>query len=427
MNVKLLLCYEMRGRRYACFAVLLAAIVFAAVCIAPVTADEFGHGEAWTETPTIYGGPMYGPADFTIAASGCDLSPEDLFEQSNVTLSNYISHFGRTVAPVALSSSSLPLNSLNLRKNLSVSALSASPGSEGYMGLPGVEVPEGQKLAAYGFQVLPTGQIMEYTCFVSADANDTAYAAAKEDLNEWLNFANEKVKIAGASIVDYAANVPLTLQEPGWIAQKTSGTIDYGEWGTVKLTSNWYWDDIAQNEKQDQFYVTAQVQMTPGQVTVGGLNFNQNHKMLLRIDPCHGQYLPNANACDDTPGNCFNEETVQCSIGTGGVGLAWIQKVAEVKVSRDAVEKWSLSFTGAGSSLGAGATREKMYTFKAGMRVVSSKSARNGDEYCISKNSVDAADAFSTLNYGILNGPSSPDKIGHSLSIRWNGEKYKED
>lgn len=120
---------------------------------------------------------------------------------------------------------------------------------------------------------------------------------------------------------------------------------------------------------------------------------------------------------------------MQCSIGTSGVGLAWTREVAEVRVFRDDDNKWALSFTGAGSTLGAGSTRENVYNFEAGMRVVSSKSARNGDTYCISENFVDATDAFSTLNYGVLNGPSSSDKskTSSSLYIQWDDGKYKEE
>lgn len=236
------------------------------------------------------------------------------------------------------------------------------------------------------------------------------------------------MKTAGAFIVECAANVSSTFQEPGWISGKHS-TINGGEWGNVTLTSDWYWDNIAQNEKQDQFYITAGVEMTPGQVKIGGLNFNQNHKMLLQINPYSSSHLPQAYHSDTTPGRCFDQETMQCSIGTSGVGLAWTQKVAEVRVFRDAVDKWTLSFTGAGSTLDAGSTRENVYSFKAGMKVVSSKSARNGDTYCISENSVDVTDAFPTLNYGVLNGPASSDKskTSSSLYIRWDDDKYKEE
>ena len=427
-----------RSRHSAGFAVLLAAVMFIAVfCIAPAAAavyDESGSDEVNGDgsvpqfsAPAIYRGPVYYPAAFTIAASGPDLSPEYLFESANATLNTYTVLFGKTVAPIALSESSLPLNYLNLRKELSANALYASPVSEGYTGLPGVKVPDGEKLAAYSFRVLPTGQTMEYTYFVFADANESAYAAAREDLNEWLNSTDTTMKTAGAFIVECAANASSSLQEPGWISEKYS-TINGGEWGDITLNSDWYWDNVAQNEKQDQFYITAEVEMTPGQVKIGGLNFNQNHKMLLHINPYSSSHLPEAHHSGTTPGSCFDEESVQCSIGTGGIGLAWIQKVAEVRVSRPAVDKWSLSFPGAGSTLGAGSTRENVYTFKAGMRVVCSKSARNGEEYCLSENYIDATDAFSTLNYGVLNGPSSSDtsKTSSSLNIRWDGDKYIE-
>ena len=300
-----LLYSRMRSRGYTCFAVLLAVTFVAVFCIAPAAAaiyNESCSDEVWIQdvencavpqssTPAVYRGPVYDPAAFTITASGPDLSPEDLFESANATLNTYTALFGKTVAPIALSESSLPLNSLSLRKELSTKALYASPVSEGYIGLPGVKVPDGEKLAAYSFRVLPTGQTLEYTYCVSADANESFYAAAREDLNEWLNSTDKKMKTAGAFIVECAANVSSTLQEPGWISGKHS-TINGGEWGDVTLTSDWYWDNIAQNEKQDQFYITAGVKMTPGQVKIGGLNFNQNHKMLLQINPYSSSHLP---------------------------------------------------------------------------------------------------------------------------------------
>lgn len=453
-----LLLSKMRSRRYTGFAVFLTAVMFAAVlCIAPAAADthdESGSDEIWipdaedsdtpdqiddgkvngdeavpqSSTSMVYRGLVYDPANFTITASGPDLSPEDLFESANATLNTYTALFGKTVAPIALSESCLSPDSLNLRKKLPVGALSASPVSEGYIGLPDVEVPDGKKLAAYGFRVLPTGQTMEYAYFVSADANELFYAAAWEDLNEWLISADKKMKTAGAFIIECAANVSSTLQEPGWISEKYS-TINGGEWGDVTLTSDWYWDNVAQNEKQDKFYITAEVEMTPGQVKIGGLNFNQNHKLFLHINPYSSSHLPEAHHSETTPDSCFNQETEQCSIWTGGVGLAWTQNVAEVRVFRDDDNKWALSFTGVGITQGANSTRENVYVFKAGMRVVSSKYARNGDIYCLSENSVDATNAFSTLNFGVLNGPSSSgkSKTSSSLYIRWNDNKYREE
>lgn len=123
---------------------ILLVLVTAAVCISPVTAE------------------VYNPADFTVAASGPDLSPEDLFESANATLNNYTALFGKTVTPIALSDSSLSPESLNLRSTLSGSALSVSPMSAGYLGIPPVIVADTEKLSAYGFRGLPTGQTMTY-------------------------------------------------------------------------------------------------------------------------------------------------------------------------------------------------------------------------------------------------------------------------
>ena len=116
------------------------------------------------------------------------------------------------------------------------------------------------------------------------DANESAYAAAIEDLNEWLNSTDKTMKTVGAFIVECTtANASLSFQEPGWISEKYS-TINDGKWGDITLNSDWYSDNVAQNEKQYQLYITAEVEMTPGQIKIGDLNFNQNHKMILHIN-----------------------------------------------------------------------------------------------------------------------------------------------
>ena len=96
-----------------------------------------------------------------------------------------------------------------------------------------------EKLAAYGFRVLPTGQTMSYASILSADANDTAYAAAEEGLSEWMNTVDEKTNIASTSIVASAAGIA-SISEPGWLAYMET-VQDYGKFGRFILRSDWGW------------------------------------------------------------------------------------------------------------------------------------------------------------------------------------------
>ena len=109
--------------------------------------------------------------------------------------------------------------------------------SAGYLGISPIIVGDTEKLAAYGFQVLPTGQTMMYTYIVYADANDTAYAAAREGLSEWMNTVDEKTNVVSASMVSRAAGLS-PISEPGWIVN-LAAERDYGAFGRCVIRSDW--------------------------------------------------------------------------------------------------------------------------------------------------------------------------------------------
>ena len=382
------------------------------------------HSGEWTipnfSALTLQKVSTYNPVDFTIAASGPGLSPEDLFKAANATLNNYTSFFGKTVAPIAVSDSSLPEKSLTLRNTLSGSMGSASPAPAGYVGLPTVFVTDTEKLAAYGFRVLPTGQTMMYAYIMSTDANDTGYAAAAKGLNEWMGIVNEKTNIAGASIVSRAAGIS-ALSEPGWIS---SGQVvkDYGTLGTVQLHSDWDWDAVEQNRYQDQFYTTSKIVMTPGKVTHE--NTYRNHRFTLTIDPGYSSpsenapHLPNASTSDETPTGTSSRQTVTCLLSSSSAGLSWTNEVPDVSVVYNwpggEISKWDGTFTRGGNQA------EQMFSFKAGVRIISSQpNSRNGNTYTISNNTVDAYNAFSDGLFSL--GPTTERYLSQKLYIRWTG------
>lgn len=407
--------------------------------ILPVTADSAGIlGMGGSENPssreltisesstlTLHKVPMYDPADFTITACGPDLSPEDLFESANDTLKNYAALFGTTVLPVALSDSFLPASSLSLRKALSTSALSASTLSEGYVGISPVTMADNEKLAAYGFRVLPTGQTMTYESIVSADANDAAYAAAEEGLNEWMTTVHEKTIAAGASIISNAAGVS-SLSEPGWISSKQT-EMDYGTFGKIKLHSKWYWDPIEQNSYQDQFYVTSEIMMTPGKVTHG--NSYKNHKFTLTIDPGYSDlsgnapHLPGAVTTSPAPTGTSSGQSVTCSLSSSrDVELSWTTDIPDTSLvftnPSGNTQKWDGTFSSFGTMAG------QTFVFQAGVIIESTQStSRNGNVYTLSKNTVDAYNAFSE---GLVSfGPTTNRYIPQELYIQWKNGEYK--
>jgi len=405
------------------------------VLILPVTADSAviqgtGGSESpssgeWTisesSTLPLQKVSIYDPADFTITASGPDLSPEDLFESANATLNNYTALFGRTVAPIALSDSSLLASSRDLRKALSKSALSASTMSEGYVGISPVTMADNEKLAAYGFRVLPTGQTMMYTYIVSADANDTTYAAAREGLNKWMNTVNEKTNVASTSIVSNAAGIS-SIAEPGWIIN-LDAERDYGAFGRFVIRSDWYWDSVEQNDYQDQFYTTTNIKMTPG---IG----YKNNRFTLTIDPGYSDlsgnapHLPSASSAEETPTGTISGQSVSCSLSSSSVGLSWTTDIPDTSLvftwPGGQISKWDGTFNRGGNMAG------QTFTFKAGVRIVSSQQeSRNGNVYTLSKNTVDAYNAFSDGVYSSIYGPTTNRYIPQELYMRWSNDKYK--
>lgn len=238
--------------------VLAAVVVVCIVLVATGIPDASGETMMPdTACPTVSSPtplpdvPLYDPADFTITAIGPDLSPDVLFAATITLLNNYTTLFGSTVAPVSLFDSSLSEESRNLRNTLSDRALSASPESdERSTGISSVTLTGNETLAAYGFRVLPTGQTVTYAYTVTAGAGAAARAAAARGLNEWMQTVDEMTEVAAASIVSRAAEMD-PVEDSGWIAFRDD-VKDYGEFGRVKLYSDWYWVN-GQNRGYDYF------------------------------------------------------------------------------------------------------------------------------------------------------------------------------
>ncbi|HJK78014.1 hypothetical protein [Methanocorpusculum vombati] len=460
--MKLLEC-ETQNRCYTCFAVLLATVVFATVfCIAPVAADvhdEFSSGEVWiqdaednavlslvdddivngdiplTSMRTIYRGAIYDPADFTITAFGPDLSPEDLFETANATLSNYTALFGNSVAPVALPNSFLSSNILSQRKTVSENALFASPIPDGYVGIPGVKLPEGKKLAAYAFRVLPTGQTMMYASAVSADASNTAYAAARENLNKWVNTTlKEKTKSASESLVALAADMP-PISPPKLIGESY---LDYSYksdktnevYGRIEFTSKWYWDSIEDIPDKDYFFTTSYLKMTPGKYL--GSSDYKNIQFTLKIDANHPTpwtpAIPYVHSNNEQPQGSGSGTQMSCSLSTSSVGISWVTDVPDTSLvfgrPGDQVSKWDGKFDSHGNFA------KQTFIFQAGEEI-SGKEVRDGKKYVLSEN---VADLYKSFGYTDQNVhpphvylvPDSHELYCEDMCIQWNDEKYKQ-
>lgn len=369
--------------------------------------------------------PIYDPAEFTITACGPDLSPEDLFESANDTLNNYTTLFGKIAAPGALSNSFLPESSLSLQKTLSKNVSSASPMPDGYLGISPVTLADDEKLAAYGFRVLPTGQTMTYVSIVSADANDAAYAAAEDGLNEWMTTVHEKTIAAGTSIISNAAEVS-SISEPGLLSSLRTSK-DYGICGKIDLYSTWYWDPIEQNRYQDQFYATSEITMTPGKVTHG--NSYKNHKFTLTIDPGYSDlsrnapHLPGAVTTSPAPTGTSSGHSVTCSLRLSRNGaLSWTTDIPDTSLvftnPSGKTQKWEGTFNSLGTMAG------QTFIFQAGVIIESTQStSRNGNVYTLSKNTVDAYHAFSE---GLVSfGPTTNRYIPQELYIQWKNVEYK--
>ncbi|MDE2522130.1 MAG: hypothetical protein O0X93_03075 [Methanocorpusculum sp.] len=367
-----------------------------------------------TSSPDV---PLYDPADFTIAASGPDLSPDDLFAAAITLLNNYTALFGNTVAPVSLSDSCLSEASRNLRGTLSDSALFASLVSEGSTGISSSVLTENETLAAYGFRVLPTGQTVTYAYTVTAGAGDAAYAAAGQSLQEWLHAVDELTKNAADSIVSRAAETE-PVADSGWISSR--GDIrDYGEFGKVGLHSAWYWDSGEQDH--DWFYTMSEITMTPGTVTRN--NFYKNHRFTLTIDPGYSNpggnapHLPGVSISGSAPAGGRDGQPAVCVLRS----LSWITDIPDASFAFDCpaggICKWD------GTIHPFGNQAKQTFIFKAGVQITGSQSeSRNGSTYTLSKNTVDVYHGFSDGLFS--SGPDTNCTISQELHIRWHGGKY---
>lgn len=371
-------------------------------------------------------GPVYDPAEFTVTASGPGISPEDLFESVNATFNNYTTQFGKAVAPVALADSSLSPDYLNLRKTLSVDAASVPPLNAGYLGVPSMlSAPAGNTLAAYGFLVTPLGQTMTYTYTVAGDADNAAYTAAEEGLQEWLAETNSTVNAISGSIVDHAVCSSSELQGPGLIGSQVDET-DYKKYGKVKLISKWYWDPYEQDRDQDYFFTQSILKMTPGLVSHG--NGYRNHQFVLTIDPGYSDlsgkapHLPDASGNEYAPTATTSGKSVTCSLATNLVGLSWTTDTPDTSLKvgnpRGELHEWTGTFERGGNLAG------NTFSLTAGLSITCwQPDARNGNTYTISKNSVDAYHAF---DGGVLSpsGPTTERYIPHKQYVVWKDSSY---
>lgn len=191
-------------------------------------------------------------------------------------------------------------------------------------------MPDGTKLAVYGFRVLSTGQTTAYGYVVSADAKDTEYAAAGEGLNEWLNATDEKMKAAGASLVACAAE-GTAPSEPKLIGELylnyfyRSAATDEGMYGRLEFTSAWYWETQEESEAREHFFTTSQIKMTPG--TYLSRNMYKNLHFLLTIDPDYSldevTSLPGVYTDDEQPHGTGDTTQAAWSVSRSGTGLSW--------------------------------------------------------------------------------------------------------
>lgn len=327
------------------------------------------------------------------------------------------------MAPVSLSDSSLSEESRNLRNTLSDRALSASPESdERSTGISSVTLTGNETLAAYGFRVLPTGQTVTYAYTVTAGAGDAARAAAAQGLNEWMQTVDEMTEVAAASIVSRAAEMD-PVEDSGWIAFR-GDVKDYGEFGRVKLYSDWYWVN-GQNRGYDYFYTIVGVTMIPGKATRD--NFYKNHRFTLTIDPGYSNvsgiapHLPGVSISSTAPDDDVSGKLVHCSLNPFSEEFSWTTEIPDASPvfgrPGGEVSKW------VGTIHPFGHQAEQVFSFHAVAAVVSSQQeARNGSTYTLSKDTVDVYRAFYDGLFSL--GPETNCFLSQELCIRWHGGTY---
>jgi len=367
--------------------VILLALLLAAMIMVPMVNATNGQ---ILPTRDANSSLSYKPEEFTIAYSGKDLTQGKIDERSDDLIKSFESKFGKV----------LP---------------------SGYLGSTSVQLADDEKIAAYEFRILPTGETISYADIVSANENDTAFVKAKERLTEWSNtILKEKTEAANSKANSLAPTATNALPA---IITTSQTSREYSGVGRVILSTTWYWDNVETDSNNDYFYTQSYLQTNPG-IAISGFEPYKNYNPKIEIDPGYSytySHMPGAAVIDAEPGTTTGSTTIGISLSSGkSLTLGWSTSIPDSSVSLTNPSglkyRWTENFNWWGSNANT------LFIFRPGVLSTSSQtSSRNGSTYVVSRVTADCENGFMKIVDGIpYISPTGTNYWGHLLNVRWS-------
>lgn len=288
-----------------------------------------------------------------------------------------------------------------------------------YIGTAEVDISEGEKVVAYVFRVLPSGESVSYAEVISSEDNPpleeiTAHADAWID-GPLKSKTDKSLKRGSIELLSYGP----TPIHTATISRTYTGI------GRAYLTTTWYWDNQETNSNQDYFFTKTTLRTDPG-IDISGYEPYRNYQFNVEIDsdysvPGYYQHLPGVYVSQNNPQTTNGYTTVGLSLGTGGCMLQWSTAIPDTRVELHHpygnTYNWDEEFNFWASCAGT------TFEFTPGQQsYCSQSSARDGSTYVISRAMADVSNGWVKIYDGLpYLAPSGTNSWGHLCKVKWSG------
>ncbi len=207
-------------------AVLLVMCTFTGMAVAD-TGDAVESDLENNETPY-----EYNAENFTIWIKGKSLCAENIVEQRKALIDTFRIHSGDKI----------PSRYVSVTEDFKIS--------------------NDTRLVAYGFKILPDGEIKEYRGYCSKDLE--GYGDAISKANKWFS----TIDAEPATLNQETSNVCTVLLGNDWHdwSRINACTDDYtySPYGDYNTITEWFWDAGGTNSEKDYFMLRSKFSMMPG-------------------------------------------------------------------------------------------------------------------------------------------------------------------
>ncbi|WP_214041042.1 hypothetical protein [Methanoculleus sp.] len=288
-----------------------------------------------------------------------------------------------------------------------------------YIGTAEVDISEGEKVVAYVFRVLPSGESVSYAEIVSSEEKPSLKEITAR-ANAWIDGplkskTTESLKEGSFGLLSYGP----TPIHTATISRTYTGV------GRAYLTTTWYWDNQETNSNQDYFFTKTTLRTDPG-IDISGYEPYRNYQFNVEIDsdysvPGYYQHLPGVYVSQNNPQTTTGYTTVSLSLGTGGCVLQWSTAIPDTRVELHHpygnTYNWDEEFNFWASCAGT------TFEFTPGQQsYCTQSSARDGSTYVISRAMADVSNGWEKIVDGIVYfAPSGTNSWGHLCKVKWSG------